>query len=68
MIPGEPAEPLTPVVGTLLCSVVPLPLADGNIHLVYDMALTNWARQAVTLTHIAVVDPEDGDKVLAEWD
>jgi murein DD-endopeptidase MepM/ murein hydrolase activator NlpD len=62
------AEPVTPVVGRLLGPVVPLPLADGQVHLVYDIALTNWARQDVTLTQVTVVDPEHADKVLAQWE
>lgn len=62
------SEPLTPIIGSVLYPVTPLPMADDQVHLVYDLALTNWSSQPVTLDSFKILDPQQGDAVLAEWD
>ena len=70
----SPAPPLTspdvltPICSALLSPIAPLSLSDGEVHLVYDLILTNWSAEAITLAELAVVDAAQPDHVLARWD
>ena len=73
-VEAEAASPLTsPDVLTPICSALPypitaIPLSDGSVHLIYELLLTNWSPDPLSLADLKVVDPETGDRVLAQWD
>lgn len=69
--PGAPSltspDLLTPICSALLYPIVPLPLSDGQVHLVYDLLLTNWTTESIALAELKVVDSENPDRILAQW-
>jgi len=70
--PGAPSltspDLLTPICSTLLYPIAPLPLSDGQVHLVYDLLLTNWTPEAIALADLKVIDAAQPDRVLARWE
>lgn len=63
-VSAEPAGPLrgpepsvaTPLLASVLSAPIPVPASDGNIHLVYELQVTNALSQEVTLTSVTVLD------------
>src|ERR1700692_338646 len=46
---------VTPIVGSVLASPMPVAATDGKTHLAYELVLTNTSSQDVTVTSVAAV-------------
>ena len=57
-----PAPMLTPLVGSAVAELVPVPATDGRIHLAYELTLSNTLSTEVTMTSLSA---RSGDQTLA---
>lgn len=60
--PDDPQE-LTPVVAHVPVAPIPFPGSDGRTHAVYELFLTNAAREPATIDQLEVLDADTGTPV-----
>lgn len=61
-------EVATPILGTVLAPPIAVPASDGQIHLVYELEITNVMNQEVTLTSLNVTAGAPDDQGSAPAD
>src|SRR5215213_11885182 len=60
---AEGAQELTPIVGDVLYAPIPFAGSDGRMHLVYELAATNFSSGKVSIGKLEVLDADTGDVV-----
>jgi Peptidase family M23 len=53
-VPDSGPTVVTPLIGSVIASPIPVPATDGKVHLAYELLLTNVLNQELTLTSLDV--------------